>query len=117
MQRTVHPDRPDLGAPADLVFSVAVAADLAPTEETLTVTVDGEPVGTTEILDGTTRLHRIPSAPVGRLELAYDAVVPQGEPTDPVTDLEAIAYTRPSRYCHSDRLSAVAHSHFPDLAG
>ena len=51
------------------------------------------------------------------LELAYDAVVPQGEPTRPVTDLEAIVFTRPSRYCDSDRLAAVAHSHFPDLAG
>lgn len=118
MQRTVS-SRIDLtvGSPADLVFSVAVAADLAPTGERLSVTVDGEPVATTEIVDGTTRLHRIPSAPVGRLELAYDAVVPQGEPTGPVTDLEAIVFTRPSRYCDSDRLAAVAHSHFPDLAG
>ncbi|KRF36384.1 transglutaminase-like domain-containing protein [Nocardioides sp. Soil805] len=118
MQRTVR-SRIDLTvtAPADLVFSVAVSSELAPSEETLTVTVDGEPVATTEILDGTTRLHRVPSAPVGALRMAYDAVVPQAPPTGPVTDLEAIVFTRPSRYCDSDRLSPVAHSHFGDLAG
>lgn len=118
MQRTVS-SRLDLTVtePADLVFSVAVATDLAPTQETLSVTVDDEPVGTTDIVDGTTRLHRIASAPVGRLRLAYDAVVPQGEPPGPVTDLEAIVFTRPSRYCDSDRLSAVAHAHFGHLAG
>ena len=44
-------------------------------------------------------------------------MVPQAEPTGPVTDLEAIVFTRPSRYCDSDRLSPVAHSHFGDLAG
>ena len=67
MQRTVS-SRLDLTVtePADLVFSVAVATDLAASQETLSVTVDDEPVETTEIIDGTTRLHRIPSAPVGR---------------------------------------------------
>ncbi len=118
MQRSVS-SRLDLtvGAPADLVFSVAVSTEVTPSEETLTVTVDDVPVETTEIVDGTTRLHRIPSAPVGQLRLAYDAVVPQAAATGPVTDLEAIVFTRPSRYCDSDRLSPVAHSHFGDLAG
>ncbi len=105
-------------APADLVFSVAVAADQRPTSETLSVSVDGSLVDRTEILaSGHTRLHRIASAPVGALVMQYDAVVPLGAGPSPVTELEQIEFTRPSRYCDSDRLSPVAHSHFGHLSG
>ncbi len=105
-------------APADLVFSVAVAADQHPTSETLSVSVDGHLVDRTEILaGGHTRLHRTASAPVGALLMQYDAVVPLGAGPSPVTELEQIEFTRPSRYCDSDRLSPVAHSHFAHLAG
>ena len=104
--------------PADLVFSVAVAADQQPTSETLSVSVDGQLIDRTEILaDGHTRLHRVPSAPVGALVMQYDAVVPLGAGSGPVTELEQIEFTRPSRYCDSDRLSPVAHSHFGHLSG
>ncbi|PUA80694.1 transglutaminase-like domain-containing protein [Nocardioides currus] len=105
-------------APADLVFSVAVAADQPPTSETLSITVDGALLDRTEILAaGQTRLHRVASAPVGSLVMQYDAVVPLGDGPAPLTELESIEFTRPSRYCDSDRLSPVAHSHFGHLEG
>ncbi|SED39749.1 Transglutaminase-like superfamily protein [Nocardioides exalbidus] len=104
--------------PADLVLSIAVSADRSPTSESLTVTSDAGPVEPTELLaDDGTRLHRIPSAPVGTLVVQYDAVVPLGAPPEPVTEVESIELTRPSRYGDSDRLAPIAHDLFGDLAG
>ena len=108
----------NVAIPADLVFSVAVAAGHRPTSESLTITVDGSPLTPDEILAAAgTRLHRVAQAPVGALVLDYKADVPISEPPAPVSDLELIEYTRASRYCDSDRLAAVARTHFPDLGG
>jgi transglutaminase-like putative cysteine protease len=102
--------------PADLVFSVAVAASNAVESETMTITVDGSPLEPVELSDAHgTRLHRV-TAPVGTLELAYDAVVGAGEPLDEAP-LDAVEYLRPSRYADSDRLANVAASYVGDLSG
>ncbi|RYB95431.1 transglutaminase family protein [Nocardioides oleivorans] len=107
-----------VGEPADLVLSIAVSADQSPTSESLAVTGDAGPVEPTELLaGGGTRLHRIPAAPVGTLVVQYDAVVPLGSPPAPVTEVEAIELTRPSRYCDSDRLAPIAHDLFGELSG
>ncbi len=107
-----------VGAPADLVLSVAVAADQAPTQESLTLTTDAGPIKPTELLaSGHTRLHRVAEAPVGSLVVQYDAVVPLGDGPAPVTALEAVEFTRPSRYCDSDRLAPVARDLFGARTG
>lgn len=107
-----------VAVPADLVFSVAIAAGHQPTSETLTITVDGQSVAPTEVIAATgTRLHRVAQAPVGALVLDYEAQVPLGDTPAPVSDLDFIEYTRASRYCDSDRLAAVARTHFGGLAG
>jgi transglutaminase-like putative cysteine protease len=107
-----------VGAPADLVLSIAVPAGQAPTSESLTLTSDAGPVVPTELVSGGgSRLHRIPAAPVGTLVVQYDAVVPLGAVPDPVTEIETIELTRPSRYCDSDRLAPIAHDLFGGLSG
>ncbi|PKH44180.1 Transglutaminase-like superfamily protein [Nocardioides alpinus] len=110
--------RLQVGAPADLVLSVAVAADLAPTQESLTVTSEAGLLEPSELLAaGGTRLHRVARAPVGTLVVRYDAVVPLGGPPAPLTELEGVEFTRPSRYCDSDRLTPVARELFGGRTG
>ena len=102
--------------PADLVFSFAVAQAYT-AEETLTVTVDGNPVRYEELIAPVgTRLHRVAGTPTGAFVLDYTARI--AEPAAPigVEALDAIEFTRPSRYCDSDRLAAVATTHFGRLA-
>lgn len=106
---------------ADLVFAIAVAADALDRVEQLAITVDGRPVAPGAIdeiaaPDGT-RLHRLAAAPVGLLVVDYTATVASGAAERPVSPLEAIVFTRPSRYCDSDRLAAVAATHFGGLSG
>lgn len=68
----------------------------------MALTVDGRPVTSGAIdeiaaPDGT-RLHRLAAAPVGRLVVDYTATVASGAAERPVSPLEAIVFTRPSRY-------------------
>ena len=44
--------------------------------------------------------------------MQYDAVVPLGDGPAPVTELDGVEFTRPSRYCDSDRLTPVARDLF-----
>ncbi len=105
-----------VGEPADLVFSVAVAAGQPVDEESLVVTVDGAPVPAVEVAAPVgTRLHQVTAAPVGALVLDYRATLTGSADPAPVTELDPIVFTRPSRYCDSDRLAAVAHTHFGAL--
>lgn len=103
---------------ADIVLSVAVAADAEVASEVLTVTLDGTSVDVQEVLDQHgTRLHLAPSLGPGRLDVAYSAsVVGPAAPME-VDDLDLIRYTRPSRYCESDRLAPFARAEFGDLRG
>jgi len=106
---------------ADLVLSIAVATDAVDATEQLTVTSDGQALPAEAIeeivaTDGT-RLHRLAAAPVGQLVVDYTATVAPGASERPVSPLEAIVFTRPSRYCDSDRLAAVTATHFGGLAG
>ncbi|MDO5503400.1 MAG: transglutaminase family protein [Actinomycetia bacterium] len=110
----------EITGPAEIILSVAVGRSAEPQTEALTITVDGTPVESiseVEMADGT-RLHHLTNVPSGTLRLDYSASVPQTT-TDgaPVSDIERIVYTRPSRYCDSDRLAAVANTHFGELTG
>lgn len=113
----------DVTAPAELVLSIAVAESVSRSSERLSVTVDGtaltdEQVSVLSAADGT-RLHRLSKVPTGTLVVSYEAVVEGGEDVEGavVTGLEEVAFTRPSRYCDSDRLAAVAATHFGELSG
>lgn len=105
-------------APADIVFSIAVASTHTPVNEELTMLVDGTPIDFHEIgTSASVRLHRARSIPVGELTVTYTAVVDQQ--TSGMDDDEAheILYGRPSRYCDSDRLAQVTWTHFKGLRG
>eukprot|EP01041_Mallomonas_annulata_P028840 gene28839-50737_t len=96
--------------PIDLVLSLAVADGPQRRDESLSVTLDGEAIAVTEIADDHgTRLHVADAVPVGALVVDYNAVVTSSAPTVEVRPVDLIRYLRPSRYCESDKLSAVAH--------
>ncbi len=101
---------------ADLIFSVSVAEGLADTEQ-LTITADDEPVEVHEVIGRHgTRLHRVAGRP-GPLVLDYAATIVGRAPEPPVEELDVIEYRRPSRYCESDTLFAIARSEFAGLSG
>jgi transglutaminase-like putative cysteine protease len=107
-----------VASPADLVFSVAVAGTQPIKSEDLTISVDGDPCdGVTEIAGPvSTRLHRV-SVPAGQLEMSYRATVAERAVPVPVAALDPLEYSRPSRYCDSDRLAPVAGAYFAGLTG
>lgn len=119
MQRrvTAHVESTITG-PADIVWSVAVTADLAPTTETLTVTVGGQPIEVEELLiHGGTRLHLTRGVPSGPLALDYEAVVDGVGAQHEVELADDILFRRPSRYADSDVLAAVAQAEFAGKSG
>ena len=92
--------RLDVYAPTDLVLSVATAVE--PASESLVIS--GVVV---RELPGDTRLH-VARLPVGSHEIAYDAQLTLAPGTREVDELDALIALRPSRYCPSDQLSALA---------
>ena len=107
----------DLGSSVDLIFQVTAAQGVPVVSEHLTFT-QGERVYTpTEIVDQTgSRLHRL-TGEAGRLEVRYEAVVDGQNSTTRTSDLEAITYLRPSRYCQSDEVFQQARRQFKGLQG
>ncbi|WP_377645143.1 transglutaminase family protein [Oryzobacter terrae] len=111
-----------LGIPVDgagrIAVSVAVADHLERTESLSVLGPDGSPVAHHELgFDRGTRLHVI-EAPVGEVTVTYDATVSLAErEPEPVTEVEALLYALPSRYCPSDRVEAYAATEFGDLVG
>lgn len=107
-----------VGETTDVVLSVAVAQGPTLDDEALVVTLDGEALPVREVVDDHgTRLHLADAVRPGRLAVAYDATVADRAATVPVTDVDAVRYARPSRYCESDRLTGFATSEFRDLTG
>lgn len=105
---------------ADLVLSVAVAQTNDIHAEQLRATLDGEPVEVDEIPDRHgTRLHRVRDVPPGALVVDYEARVGRAADPDPeeASTIDVIEYVRPSRYCDSDRLAAVAATHLGEVTG
>lgn len=103
---------------ADVVLSVAVADGVPRRDESLVATLDGEAVEVREVPDQHgTRLHLAPELGPGRLEVVYSASVSGRESEAPGDEVDLIRYTRPSRYCESDRLAPFARDEFGSLAG
>jgi transglutaminase-like putative cysteine protease len=98
--------------PAELVFSVAVNAEYAPTAETVSFTLDGQALDAEEIPDAHgTRLHRVMS-PVGTLVATYEASIPGEIASASASPTDLITYRRPSRYAESDALGPTAFAEF-----
>lgn len=103
--------------PAELVFAVAVSSEYAPATETLTVTVNSEPVEVAELLDQHgTRLHNVKVA-TGDLVLEYEASIDGEVEPQPYDRADLIRYLRPSRYAESDALSPTAGAEFRGIVG
>jgi transglutaminase-like putative cysteine protease len=108
----------DAQAPAELVLSIAVAAEhVSAAAETLTVVQGGARLPVTELVDDRgTRLHTV-AMRAGRLEIDYRVEVEGRQDPAPVTELDRIQYLRPSRYCESDTLFPTARSEFRGISG
>lgn len=103
-----------------LVFAVAAVDNPGYDrfEEELEVTVNGHPVGVTEIRESHGgRLHAVTAAASGEVELTYRAVIQGRSTVGDTTDLERIEYLRPSRYCESDTLMPTAWAEFGQVRG
>ena len=107
-----------VNAPADLILSITPVMAHDRREERLEMTINGVPMVIDEVAGPVgTRLHTARGLPVGRMTLTYRASV-HGELTPArVSALEEIEFTRPSRYCDSDRLLAVAQAELGDIRG
>ncbi len=117
MQRTVGARlHGEVDQPAEVVLAIRVARG-PQLKETLCVRVDGRDVPVEEISAETgTRLH-LCRVPVGDLQVDYSATATGRAPVEPLSALDRVTYLRPSRYCDSDTLAAVALAEFSDLAG
>ncbi len=103
--------------PAELVLSVAVARQYSPAEESLVVTLDGDPLEVQEWEDAHgTRLHRVTPG-TGELVVEYEARIDGAADRLPGDPVERVVYSRPSRYAESDALAPTAAAEFDGLDG
>ena len=113
---SVHLDI-ELAGPTDLVFDVGVARGASIVHETLDFATESGTPEVTEILDPNgSRLHNLQSG-AGTMAVDYRVEVEGRAAPAPIDELELITYLRPSRYCQSDSLNAVARSEFWGLKG
>jgi transglutaminase-like putative cysteine protease len=106
-----------LSAPATLIFSVAAARGVPVATESITITVDGEPVQALELIDVRgTRLHKLRTTGAD-LVFDYEASIEGTAAPAPVDEMDMVEYLRPSRYCESDTLLPTAASEFAGLEG
>ena len=106
----------ELDGPTNMVFGVGVAQGANIRSEELTFDPENPPE-VTELLDQHgTRLHTL-DAEAGKMRVEYRVEV-EGRVAPPTTEpLDLIRYLRPSRYCESDSLNAMARSQFWGLSG
>ncbi len=118
MQRVVTAELDlQVAAPVDLICQVAAAQQVPVLDEQFTFTQGDRVYTPTEIIDQSgSRLHRL-QAETGRLEIRYEATVEGRTPHSRTSDLEAISYLRPSRYCQSDEVFQQARRQFKGLSG
>jgi transglutaminase-like putative cysteine protease len=107
----------ELGSSVDLIFQVAAAQQVPVLSEQLTFTQGDRVYTPTEIIDQSgSRLHRL-TGEAGLLEVRYEATVDGQISLSRTSDLEAITYLRPSRYCQSDEVFSQARRQFRGLSG
>jgi len=107
----------ELGSSVDLIFQIAAAQPAPVIREELTFTQGDRVYTPTEIVDQSgSRLHRL-QGDSGLLEVRYEAVIDGHVAQRATSDLEAITYLRPSRYCQSDEVFTQARRQFRGLQG
>ena len=118
MQRVVTAELDlELGASVDLILQITAAQQMPVATESLTFTQGDRVYTPTEIIDQSgSRLHRLTGEP-GLLEVRYEATIEGHNATARTSDLEAITYLRPSRYCQSDEVFPQARRQFRGLHG
>ncbi len=103
---------------ADVAMSVAVAGALDLASERLSVRVDGAEHPVEEVVAAHhARVQLLTGIAPGRVTVEYRAVVVGAGPVPAATRLDWFEYLRPSRYCESDRIGALARDEFGGLAG
>jgi len=107
----------ELGSSVDLIFQITAAQTMPVATEQLTFRQGDRVYTATEIVDQSgSRLHRFTAEP-GMLEVRYEAAIAGRATQAHTSDLEAITYLRPSRYCQSDEVFAQARRQFRGLEG
>lgn len=107
----------ELGSSVDLIFQIAAAQPAPVLREELTFTQGDRVYTPTEIIDQSgSRLHRLVGE-AGAFEVRYEALIDRQVAPRATSDLEAITYLRPSRYCQSDEVFSQARRQFRGLAG
>ncbi|MCT9818669.1 transglutaminase family protein [Microbacterium sp. W1N] len=118
MQRNVTAELDlELGSSVDLIFQITAAQPAPVVREELTF-VQGDRVYTpNEIVDQSgSRLHVL-HGDAGPLQVRYEALIDGSVAPRATSDLEAITYLRPSRYCQSDEVFSQARRQFRGLQG
>lgn len=106
-----------LVASIDLIFSLTAAQSMPVVSEHLAFTSGDRVYTPTEIVDQSgSRLHRL-TGESGPLRVRYEATLEGRAGTAHTSDLEAITYLRPSRYCQSDEVFSQARRQFMGLQG
>lgn len=118
MQRVVTAEIDlDLSSSVDLIFSLSAAQSVPVVSEQLTFVQGDRQYTASEIVDQSgSRLHRF-TGEAGLLEVRYEATIEGQSGTTHTSDLEAITYLRPSRYCQSDEVFGQARRQFRGLQG
>lgn len=107
----------ELGSSVDLIFQISAAQPAPVVREELTFTQGDRLYTPTEVVDQSgSRLHRV-LGEAGPLHVRYEAVIDGQVAQRSTSDLEAITYLRPSRYCQSDEVFSQARRQFRGLQG
>src|ERR1700761_8747300 len=90
----------------------------APVDDTLAVTLDGEPLTAAEtLIGGEGRTHLLSVGRPGRVVIDYQATVAGRAGGGAGDGGGRVVSLRPSRYAESDRLAAVAGAEFAGISG
>lgn len=111
----------EMSSPVDVILQIAAARVVDFAEESLSISIAGRELAVSEIVDPAgasagSRIHRLAGEP-GTVSVRYRAIVDGTAAPAPTTELETIAYLRPSRYAQSDEVFAQARRQFRGLQG
>jgi transglutaminase-like putative cysteine protease len=105
----------DVVEPALLALQIAVAGPVP--DERLTITRNGEPVPVREVAAGHGGRAHVWDSSVGPLVIDYEARVVGVREVPHEGESDLLEYRRPSRYCPSDKLLAIAAAEFDGITG
>lgn len=107
--------------PVDVILQIAASRAASLRDEELSITLAGRSLSVSEIVDPPasptgTPIHRV-AGEAGTIAIRYRAVVDGTAAPSPTSELDTIAYLRPSRYAQSDEVFAHARRQFRGLQG